>query len=155
MTSLPSLWGNGNSIWKSRDSSLSILWDGRAGFRIQNVHSDYGTHPAFYSVSGRVPGAQWPEVQQPGSEAITHILILRRLCMSSLRGQATFTFTFYRKDKPFWNSSPCSCSYTLLSICLRRLRISPASKRFIMITNEKWGSLGEGGGEEWLRNIVR
>lgn len=112
------------------------------------VHNDYGTHLAFYSVSGRVPGARWPEVQHPGSEVITHILILRRLCMSLQRGQDTFTFTFYRKDKSFWNSSPSSCSYTLLSICLRRLGMSPADIRCITIKIVKWCSLGGGGNVE-------
>jgi len=91
MTLLPSLWGNGNSICRSRDSALGILWDGRAGVRIQNIHNVYGTHLAFYSASGRVPGALWPKVQQPGSEVITHILILWRFCMSLQRGQTTFT----------------------------------------------------------------
>jgi hypothetical protein len=153
MTPLPSLWGNGNSIWRSRGSALGILWAGRAWVHIQNVDNDYETHLALYSVSGRLPGALWLEVQQPGSEVITRTLILRSLCMSLQRGQTTFTFTFYRKDKSFWNSSPCSCSYILLSTCLRRLGISPAIGRCITITIEKCGSLR--GGEERLRNIVR
>jgi hypothetical protein len=76
------------------------------------VHNDYGTHLAFYSVSGRVPGARWPEVKQPGSEVITHILILRSyVCL-------------YRVDRPLL-PSPSTGKTNLSGTFLRAVALRP------------------------------